>query len=75
MHLTQGGSPFDWFFLAMCHWQMRNHHEARKWYTQAIDRMEKIKSEDRELQQFRAEAENLLGITDGRMPNGSDAFQ
>ncbi len=75
MKLNNGGLPFDWFFLAMAHWRQGDKDKARKWCTQAIDWMQKNKSRDQELRRFRAEAEDLLGITDARMPNGIDAFR
>jgi hypothetical protein len=58
----------------MAHWQKGGKDEGRRWYTQANDWMEKYKSQDHELKRFRDEAEDLLGITDSRMPNGIDAF-
>lgn len=64
VELRQGGDSFDWFFLAMAHWQLREKEEARKWYDRAIQWMEKNKPEDEELQRFRAEARELLGVKD-----------
>jgi tetratricopeptide (TPR) repeat protein len=75
MRLRAGGDPADWFFLAMAHGRKGNQTEARKWYSQSIDWMEKNKSQDQDLRRFRAEAEDLMGITDARMPNGIDAFR
>jgi protein O-mannosyl-transferase len=57
-----GGNAFDWFFLAMAHKQMGHDREARKCYDDAIDWMEKHAPRDEELQRFRNEAEQLLGI-------------
>src|SRR5262245_41645232 len=37
----QGGNPFDWFFLAMAGWQQVEKTDARKWYGQAVEWMEK----------------------------------
>ena len=34
--LRNGGDSFDWFFLAMAHWQLGEKDEARKWYDQAV---------------------------------------
>jgi serine/threonine protein kinase/tetratricopeptide (TPR) repeat protein len=62
MVLHQGGDSFDWFFLAMAHWQLAHKEEARKWYDRAVQWMEKNKPKDEELIRFRAEAEGLLGI-------------
>ncbi len=59
-----GGNPpsFNAFFLAMAHWQLGNEAEARKWYAQAVEWMEKNKPHDEELLRFRAEAEHLLKV-------------
>ena len=54
--LRQGGDSFDWFFLAMAHWQLGDNEQARNWYDQAVQWMEKNKPEDEELRRFRAEA-------------------
>jgi hypothetical protein len=67
--LRQGGDAFDFFFLAMAHWQLGHKDEARQWYSQAVGWMEKNQealTKDRphaeELKRFRAEAAELLGI-------------
>jgi tetratricopeptide (TPR) repeat protein len=60
--LREGGDSFDWFFLAMAHWQLGSKAEARKWYDQASAWMGKNAPQDEELRRFRAEAEELLGI-------------
>jgi hypothetical protein len=65
----------DGLVLAMAHWQRGDKDESKKWYSQAIDWIDKYKSQHDDLQRFRAEAEDLLGITDARMPNGIDAFR
>jgi tetratricopeptide (TPR) repeat protein len=62
--LRDRGDSFDFFFLAMAHWQLRNEDEARKWYDQAVQWMEKNQRPDDELPRFRAEAAALLGIND-----------
>jgi tetratricopeptide (TPR) repeat protein len=62
MELRSGGDAFDWFFLAMAHWQLGHKDEARKWYDKAIQWMEQNKPADEELRRFRAEAAELLGI-------------
>jgi tetratricopeptide (TPR) repeat protein len=64
MTLRRGGDAFDWFFLAMAHWQLGGQSEARKWYDQAVQWMEKNRPKDDELRRFRAEAEELLQIKD-----------
>jgi len=55
-------SSCDYFFLAMAHWQLNQKEEARKWYDQAVEWMEKDKSQDEEFVRFRDEATKLLNI-------------
>jgi WD40 repeat protein len=55
-------SAYNTLFLAMAHWQVGEKDEARKWYGQAIEWMQKNQTND-ELRRFRAEAEELLGAT------------
>jgi serine/threonine protein kinase/Flp pilus assembly protein TadD len=62
MDLRDGGNAFDWFFLAMAHWQLGQKDEARKWYDQAVEWTNKNQPKNEELQRFRAEAAELLGI-------------
>ena len=62
MELRKGGDGFDWFFLAMSHYQEGHKDEARKWYDQALQWMEKNQPKNEELKRFRAEAASLLGI-------------
>ena len=66
--LRKGGDSFDWFFLAMAHWQLGEKGEARKWYDQAIDWMDKNQPKNEELVRFRDEAAELLGITEKPNP-------
>lgn len=61
MELRQGGNSFDWFFLAMAHWQRGDKEQARNWYDQAVQWMEKHRPQDEELRRLRAEAAELLG--------------
>jgi uncharacterized protein HemY len=69
MELRKGGDSFDWFLLAMAHWQLGDKEHARKWHEKAIGWIEKNqkqlqqnKQRDEELHRFRAEADELLGI-------------
>lgn len=52
----------NWLFLAMSHWQLGQRDEARQWYDKAADWMKNNRVDD-ELKRFRAEAEELLGIS------------
>ena len=58
--LHEGGSSFDWFFLAMAHWRLGERDEARTWFDRAVQWMEKYQPHDDELRRFRAEAEAML---------------
>jgi eukaryotic-like serine/threonine-protein kinase len=63
MQLRGGGDSADWFFLAMCYWQLGGKDAAGKWYDQAVGWMDKNKPDGEELRRFRAEAEKLLKQT------------
>ena len=63
VELSSGGRGFGLFFLAMSHWQLGNKDEARQWHGKAVAWMDENKPDDEELKRFRAEAEELLGIT------------
>ncbi len=58
------GNPNHWFFLAMAHWQRGDQEKARRWYEKAAEWMDKNKPENEELTRFRAEAAELLGVTE-----------
>jgi tetratricopeptide (TPR) repeat protein len=62
VELRSGGDAFDWFFLAMAHWQLKHKEEARRWYDKAVAWMDKNEPKDEELLRFRDEAAKLLGI-------------
>jgi tetratricopeptide (TPR) repeat protein len=69
VELRKGGDAFDRFFLAMSHYKLGNHEEARKCHDQAVAWMEKNKQaleKDRlhaeELRRFRREAEAVLQL-------------
>jgi tetratricopeptide (TPR) repeat protein len=64
MELRRGGDSFDWFFLAMAHWQQGDKETARRWYVLANRWMAKYKPDDNELRRFRAEASTLLGMSE-----------
>jgi tetratricopeptide (TPR) repeat protein len=62
MELRNGGDSFEWFFLAMAHWQLGTKDDARKWYDRAAEWMDKNATDNDELRRFRDEAEKLLEI-------------
>jgi serine/threonine-protein kinase len=53
----RAASSFDWFVLAMAHWRLGNHDQARTWFDRAVD---KFLPNDDVLRRLRAEAEALL---------------
>jgi tetratricopeptide (TPR) repeat protein len=65
MKLRNGGTSFDWFFLAMDCWQLGERDKARLWYERAVQWMEKHEPKNDELLRFRAEAAELLGLSPG----------
>jgi uncharacterized protein HemY len=60
MELRKGGDSFDWFFLAMAHWQLREKDKARAWFSRAEKWMDQHQPKNEELRRFRAEARELL---------------
>jgi tetratricopeptide (TPR) repeat protein len=64
-----GGDSNDWFFMAMAEWQRGNQDAARKWHQKAIDWMEENDPNNEELIRFRAEAVELLGVTEPQPSN------
>ena len=60
----KGGDAWQWFCLAMAHWELGRMEVARKWYDQAAGWMDKNQPENDELRRFRAEAADLLRVKD-----------
>jgi hypothetical protein len=67
MDLPKGDDSFDWFFLAMAHWQLGEKEQARKWFDRGVQWMEKNDPQNEELRRFRGEAEQLLGVNKEKM--------
>jgi tetratricopeptide (TPR) repeat protein len=67
MEGRSGGDSFNWFFLAMAHWQLGNKDAARDWHVKAIEWMDDHAPKNEELLRLRAEAAELLGIS-GQSP-------
>ena len=68
MDLRAGGDATDWYFVAMAHWQLGRHEEARKWYAKAVEWMNENQSKSDELQRFRVVATELIGVSDSAPP-------
>jgi tetratricopeptide (TPR) repeat protein len=49
-------------FLAMAHWQAGHTEEARRWYQQAVQWMDKNQPADPDVLQVRAQAARMLGV-------------
>ena len=62
VQLRKGGDSFDFFFLALAHWQLNEKDKARAWFDRGVAWMDKNKPQDGELKRFRAEATALLGL-------------
>jgi tetratricopeptide (TPR) repeat protein len=69
MEISKGGNAYDWFILAMSHWKLGEHPEARKHYHQALQWMKeneatlaKDMGQAEELRRFRSEAEEVLEL-------------
>jgi tetratricopeptide (TPR) repeat protein len=66
MELRNGGDSFDWFFLAMAHWQLGEKDEAKKWYDRAVqwlaNNKQTNKRYDQELHRFQKEAAEVLDL-------------
>ena len=62
VELGKGRINFIWFVLAMAHWQLDQKEEARKWYDEAVEWMDKNSPQDKFLLPFRAEAAKLLDL-------------
>jgi serine/threonine protein kinase/Flp pilus assembly protein TadD len=62
LDLEDQGNSYDWFFLAMAHWQLGNKEEAHRFYDLAVQTMAKTQPNNKELRLFCAEAADLLGL-------------
>jgi hypothetical protein len=50
------------FFLAMAHWRLGEHDKASEWFAKSVQWMDRGLHDNAELQHFRAEAAELLGV-------------
>ena len=62
MKLRNGGDSLEWFYLAMIHGRLGEKEQARKWYDQALQWMEKNDPDNGGLKFLRNEAAQLLRI-------------
>ena len=73
MELRAGGDAHEWFLLAMAHWQLGNHEDAREWYHKAVEWMAENEPEDDEIPRFHSEASELLDLPDTPPPHTGEA--
>jgi tetratricopeptide (TPR) repeat protein len=64
MELRDGGDASDWLVLAMVQWQLGQEEKARTSYENAVQLTKKLDTYDQDLERFRAEAAELLGVTE-----------
>jgi tetratricopeptide (TPR) repeat protein len=65
-------SAYNEVFLAMAHFRLGNRVEARRWFDKAVEIMDKSSPQNQELQRFRAEAAELLAISESSPKPQSD---
>jgi tetratricopeptide (TPR) repeat protein/tRNA A-37 threonylcarbamoyl transferase component Bud32 len=68
MKLRKGGSPYEWYFLAMAHWKLGDKKKAVAWYDRAVQRMAKNPHPNEILRGLHAEATALLGVKGKKGP-------
>lgn len=56
------GDAYQWFFLAMAHWELGEKDKAREWYHRAASWTETKAPREKDSLRFRAEAAALLGV-------------
>jgi tetratricopeptide (TPR) repeat protein len=64
MELRSGGDVSDWFLMALAHWQLNHHEEARTWYNKAVLWTDENQPNNDELHRFRVVATGTIGISD-----------
>jgi serine/threonine protein kinase len=60
--LRCGGDAYEWLLLAMVHWQLGDHAEAKRYYDRSVEWINKHARQNQELSRFRAEAARLTGL-------------
>jgi tetratricopeptide (TPR) repeat protein len=61
MERSDGGSPQDWFFLALAYQRLGETERARNWREKAVRWMDANHNKAEDLMRYRAEVEALLG--------------
>ncbi len=63
MALGEGGAGVEWIILALCHAQLGNKDEARKWYDRAVESLDELDPHDDDMRRLRGEAAKMLGLS------------
>jgi len=63
----KGGDSFQWFWLAMAHWQLGHKEEARQWYDRSVAWMLAGKLGHAGLCRLRNEAAELMGLAEASL--------
>jgi serine/threonine protein kinase len=71
--VNQGDASDEMFFLAMAHWQLGNHAEARKLHLQTVGWTDNNAPHDQQIRLLRAESAGLLGISEPALPPAAAA--
>jgi serine/threonine protein kinase/tetratricopeptide (TPR) repeat protein len=67
--LPESHFAYSGFFLAMAHWQFDQRERANEYYEKAVESMARHLAGDVELERFRKEAEELMGVDTQEAPN------
>ncbi len=62
IELKKGGSPHDWFLMALIEEREGNHEKAMTWFDRATAGLESMTTPDRDLGWLHAEAAEALGV-------------
>ncbi len=63
LELENGGDVFNWFVLALAHWQQGDKDQSRKWFDKAVAWAKQKAPENIALRQLWTEAAQVLGQT------------
>jgi serine/threonine protein kinase/tetratricopeptide (TPR) repeat protein len=70
INLQNGGTAYDWFFLAMANQRLDHKGEALMWYDKGAEWLDTHAPYDEELIRYRQEAAELLGVAEPQ-PGGA----
>ena len=62
IRLGGGSDPYDWLFVAMCHWRLGDETQAKEWLEKSDRWLSVHPDADEELRWFREEAGELMEL-------------